>query len=817
MQILRSPFIVFTLLALCFLACFVGFYSHGWHALLPWGGAGLPKYIALIALILFVYFVFWKMMKLSPWFFGVLVCFFVTLVADVFWPFLTTIIFLLSSLCLGRLILKLTRYEGWANSNITSFLVGVGVYGTLTGVLAHFSFNYSSLYLLLTIIPFALSPNLTGAFFVSIFQSFYKNIKVAHISWLNTYLMLGMLVHFIFALMPEVGNDALVFHLFVATQMKSSQGWSFNPDLYAFAVIPMLANWIFSFAYLLGGEAAARLENLIFTYVLMLQCYNLALWLGANERAAKIAALIFIFTPIAFLETNSIFVEGVWSAYILAALTLLLKFTYSPESKRQSINLAIAGLFIGLALTAKVITVNILLCFSPILLFHYRAFIQRQHFSALVTGLCLLLLIGLQPYVYAFFVTSNPIFPFFNAIFKSPFFPVENFDNPLFKTGLTWDFIYRIIFKAEQYIEGTTGAGGFQFLLGLPIAFCFALYNKNTKVLGILVFSLASIALIFYSQSYLRYIYPFYVFLTAAILASISPQMSNESVVKKPLLITVGAIVFLNALFLSSASWCYRSVPYTSIINNQLKKNFIYERLPVREAIDLVNVINVEKSPVAFVTQNTYAAFLDAEALYPHWYNYSFQNALNSIKTENDFIKLSKKYRTNIFIIDSNWRSQEVLKIVLGGTNLVFDFGRFSVRKLKEDLYFSTELLKNTDFDGLNDWNLAADTHYDSEKKFLVVSLTAHAMQVIAVAEKTKYLQEITASCHQLGAKVRLQINWVDKNKAFLAASNEVFDCKTDWAVHRQSVQSPGDAAYAVVYAAAYDDKLIKVKRVSLK
>jgi|GEM_PF-1340274 len=816
MQTQTNFFFSALIIALSIIAACTGLYLQGWHGLLPWSSAGLQKYIFILALVFSLYCIAWRSTRVSSWLFGVACCFLIAFISDNAWPLLILIIFALSSLFLGRILLNYAGYENWQSSNINAFLIGAGFYGTLTSILVHFPINYSGLYLSFLLLPIVISPRLVSAFLLGLYQDLAQVKQEEKINFINIFIMIAMIIHFIFVLMPEVGNDALMFHLFVATQVKSSHQWSFNPTLYAFALIPMLSDWLMSFAFLLGGEVAARIQNLLFTYVLVFQCYKYALWLGADQKAAKLAALIFLITPVVFLETNTIFVESVWAAYVLAAFYLLFTFIYSENAHRKSSNLVIAGVFLGLALTAKVITANIIVCFVPVVFLYFRAFLQSRYLLSIIAGLFLMLLIGVAPYIYSYIITSNPVFPFFNAVFKSPLYLQENFDNLLFKSGLTWDFIYSAIFKADKYIEGTTGAGGFQFLLGLPVALYLILLKRNIKSLVVFVFSVMSVAFIFHSQSYLRYVYPFYVLLTALIVSSLSPYLS-EVRYKKIFLILVGIIIFMNAIFLSSASWCYRNVPLSTIFDDQIKKNFMHESFPVRQAIDLVNVINTDHAPVALITRNTYAAYLNSEGLYPNWYNFKFRNDITSLKSRSDFMKVSTSYNTSIFIVDANWAFPDALNIILENTELVFDYGRFSVRKLKESALFVDELLKNTEFNGVGDWNLGEGAQYDKVEKSLAVSLTGHAMQVIPVSENTKYLQEMLAACVQSDAKVRLQINWAAKDKELISASNSVFDCKQDWTSYHQIVKSPAGAAYAVVYVAAYDDKKIKVKRASFK
>ena len=111
--------------------------------------------------------------------------------------------------------------------------------------------------------------------------------------------------------------------------------------------------------YMLAGETGARLTNLIFTYVMAYQGYQIATWLGGNPKSSKFAALLFLSTPLAFTESSSLLVEAIWGTYIVAGIVATLRL-FKAGARNADSNLKVSGLMLGFAAATKAITLSIL-------------------------------------------------------------------------------------------------------------------------------------------------------------------------------------------------------------------------------------------------------------------------------------------------------------------------------------------------------------------------------------------------------------------------------------------------------------------------
>src|SRR4029453_11932906 len=126
-------------------------------------------------------------------------------------------------------------------------------------------------------------------------------------------------IHALLAARPEAGYDASAMHLKFAELLQHEPRWRFAVGRCAWAVRPLVADLQFAAAFLLDGERAAKLLNVVFAGLLGVLAYRLLLLHARREVALACVALLGS-TPLAFLETSWLFVENLWTAFLLATL-----------------------------------------------------------------------------------------------------------------------------------------------------------------------------------------------------------------------------------------------------------------------------------------------------------------------------------------------------------------------------------------------------------------------------------------------------------------------------------------------------------------
>ena len=741
---------------------------------------------------------------------GIIAIGFIAILTGAVWPLFVNLLFALSSYVVGLSILSVLNIRKSSVSDLTAFLIGAGLYGTAVGLLAHFPINYPGVYWVALLIPVILGRSLI----IKAVRKLEKlKYQAAEYRWLDLSIVLGILVHFSVALMPEVGHDALAMHLFIPGHMLHSHEWGFDVSTYVWAVMPMMGDWLYSLVYILGGETAARLINVGFIFLLSWLLRELVIWAGGNALGARWAVLIFFVTPLTFTESSSLFIESIWTAFIIGGTLLIFRAVSSSSDSKTC--LLIAALLFAFALAAKAVSFTIIPVLALILVFYYRAWLNKENFRAIYLSLVLFLSIGSIPYVTAWYITGNPVFPFFNEYFQSSYYPPVNFSaSAIFEKGVAWDTIYRITFESDKFLESRPGAAGFQWLLLLLPALVMFITSGNRKGLMLIFVGILAVIFSFQQTAYLRYILPSYVILTAAIGLVLSIVFSGKNYMLQGFVVLLSIItVCLNILFFNSGTY-YGHFVYKALLSDAGRVQYLQEKLPIRRSVELVNQLNIDQKPVAIFAAPLMAG-LYADALYSSWYNKSFQSLVNKSKNAEEIVDVLLGKGVDYLILDEHRVSPEKRQIIKEVTEEIVDYGAVSVRVISDKYRFNVELLKDTKFTQGSYWRLSVGARLTADG--IIVKRTSPATQSVAVSSGQRYRLSIKANCLDKPAKGRLQVNWLDVESKFISTNIRVFECSPESKMYSMDVYAPQDAKKAIVYVTGHTDSAVIMHEVSFR
>ncbi|WP_431480514.1 phospholipid carrier-dependent glycosyltransferase [Pseudomonas thivervalensis] len=724
------------------------------------------------------------------------------------WPVIVVAVFALSATVLGRWMLRQATSVDWS----VHLLVGAGTFGTLTGLAAYVPINYPWLYGALLSLPLLLGHKhlaSTGRELLRHIQA-TRSAQTPLQTGLDVLICSFACLYVLVAFMPEVGHDALAMHLFVPSHLAQRHQWSFDASTYVWAVMPMLADWIYSIVYMLAGETAARLSNSAFTLLLAWQIRNMTLWAGGSATSARWASLIFLSTPLAFAESSSLHIESAWTAFMMAGTLAILKVSrFTPDPRERLSQLLLAGVLLGFALATKAVTLSVLPVLLVILLLQLKAWAIPGIAKTLLLGSAGLTLAGATPYLSAGYLTGNPVFPFFNAVFHSPLWPNFNFEPPAtFGTGMTWDTLYRMVFKSPQFIEGRVGAAGFQWLL-LPTAAVAVLLSGNRKALCILLVGAGAMFMTFHSTAYLRYVFPSFA-LFSVILAL---PFSDARIFPRSLAIVAGAVLVLtNTRFIQAATY-YGDINPSALSSQAGRDAYLLERLPIRKMVDTVNALNSGYQPVA-VFASPLMAGLHGDALYASWYNLKWKNAFDAATSPLALTQHLRQRQVKWLVIDLKSLPQAQLDRLLTVSTSYARLGDLDLRKLNVT---HDERLLNPELSSLEGWSLTSPSTYDASRKILTVNVKTPATQRVEVTPGLTYINSVSARCATTATAGRVQANWMDDQGDFITASIETFDCTKQWETHEMSVVAPANATSVIIYASGHTDTPLEFKSLSFR
>ena len=736
---------------------------------------------------------------------GVVLILFLSIAAGMLWQLTVCILFGFSCFIVGRELLRVLGINTEVLSGSVIFLVGATIFATIIGLWAHTPYNYKGIYSLVLFGPLLFEKG--------IFQNFFQIIKSVRIqspisNLFETVIATVALIYFLLALMPEVGYDSLVSHLFLPEFIAYNHQWNFDVTKYVWTVMPMQGDWIYTLVNMLAGEYAVRIINISFIFVLCWLIHDLVNWAGGNDLGGKCSILIFLLTPLTFLEASSLYIESIWSAFIVGGTLSFFKLMTSDNKKE---NLIVSAVLLSSGLAAKAVTFMALPVLLLFCLVGYKYWYKKSVIPSILLGLMIFFLIGSIPYFTAYLITGNPVFPFFNEYFQSPFYSTAKFGGSIYGTGVTWDTIYNITFNASNYLEGGLGSAGFQWLLLLLPSLVFLGFMKHRKGLALAFFAIMVFVFTFYATAYLRYIFPSVVMLCAVIGISISNVFFNQKKHLRHILYTFIIITIgLNVFFLRSATH-YGSIKLEPIFSEGGRRDYIQSRLPIRNAVSLINELNFHNTPVAVFSEPQVAG-MKADYLVPNWYNNTFQGLIFSADTSQKMQKIFFDNGVEFIILDEGWYTNETRLILQDVTVHIQSFGSISVRRVKAR---NIELINDKQFVENEFWHFSEGVKRNNPG--VTVSVNSPATQIVAVKEKRNYLLSVRASCVTDIATVRMQVIWMDKKKVLIEPFIKVFECSRVSKRHSVQVFSPKSASFGLVFAVGHSNVPINVEEVSFQ
>ncbi|HEU4597865.1 MAG TPA: hypothetical protein VFS10_22245, partial [Pyrinomonadaceae bacterium] len=264
------------------------------------------------------------------------------------------------------------------------------------------------------------------------------------------------------AALPDLSWDVLDYRLINAE--RALRGWpmiegDFFPVRFPFNPAPDMVMGLGR--YLLGYRLGTLVNFAVLVWTAMLLERLLRAFVK-SDRARCLCVLVLVLTEHLLFEVNNYMVDLLALPLLLEAARLALETEGGERGRRDFVR---AGLYLGAALAFKL--TNLAFAAPVVLLFAYRLLKREARFDlkAAVYGLACVLL-PLAPYsVYIFWQTGNPVFPLYNWIFKSPYWPVLDtrterwgpiVDDPRFKNLKAWEVLLWPLLHPFR-VENTAG------------------------------------------------------------------------------------------------------------------------------------------------------------------------------------------------------------------------------------------------------------------------------------------------------------------------------------------------------------------------
>ena len=650
------------------------------------------NFLALVSVILVSLQLFKKIFKIKNTYFlsviFIFLCF--LLLKNLYIIFFGSFLFLAFYIT-GRLFHRLLKVELNKNDCLIYYLSGLGVVGLLIYVFETANIHNTNNYIFFCLTVFLFSiKNLRQIVNENIF--IIKN----NLSF-NPFIYFVLSIYFMVICMPENGYDALAHHLFIPSTMKWQGFWDNNIDFYVYSVMPHLVDQVYSFIFILfENENLIKAVNFFSLCISIYMVKNILALNKFNLNYFSLVILSILTFPMSYLLASTAFIDLTFTAFVTSSLYFLFKFITNNNTKY----LLLASIFLGFSLASKALSLVYIFVYSLLLLNHlFKENNLRSIIKFLTIFIVPLFVIGSYPYINAYAITENPLFPLYNDIFKSPFYSISPFING-YTSGISYDFIDKITFKSSRYIEGYRGSNGFLIgMLFIP-AIVLSIFYNNRNALKLLIISATLIYLLCLGTAYLRYIYSAMIIMIAGIFLFFGTIIKNENhniKIKKMFTILIVLSVLANIIFLNKAAHINGVISKEVITNETAKKTFQLAINPIKIAIEKINKLNTNNENVLFYSL-PFTYNISANAVIFEWYNTKFQNKLLLNADSSDKIRtLFDEYQIKYIIFDPDfpkrrfnmvWEDEQINKmndLIKKETVLIENIGSIDIRRIKDN------------------------------------------------------------------------------------------------------------------------------------
>jgi 4-amino-4-deoxy-L-arabinose transferase-like glycosyltransferase len=446
---------------------------------------------------------------------------------------------------------------------------------------------------------------------------------------------------------PEAASDALAMHLMVPHQVAAQGRWSFDFHSYLWAVVPMGADWLYTTASLLGGEAAARLSNFTLLVAVTLLVHRQVRRALPGPLASLLVAGCAA-APIVFQESFSLWVENLLTLVLLAAALIVARSWARPRGP----DLAAFALVAGGALMTKSLGLLVLPLVAALAASVIAApAAARPPARDAAFALLLLVAVGGGTYLYAFAVTGNPLFPYFNEVFKSPHYTGRLVDERWMGHGSP-ALLYEMTFRSSVFGELYDGAFGFHHLLLLPAGVLVAFLRWPRAARAVLAATRALAALLVLGMQYLRDLYPL-LWAAAVLEAEALAVLLHLPPLRKPVLATVGAAMLANLAFMPTGFYLLRDFPVDTVFSGAARQRFVTDEAPYRKLNEAINADGGARTRVLYLGA-PWGAFLEGVPIYSNWYNPALEARVTQAETEEMAAQILAEERVTHVILDSD-------------------------------------------------------------------------------------------------------------------------------------------------------------------
>lgn len=421
--------------------------------------------------------------------------------------------------------------------------------------------------------------------------------------------------------LPSLNFDDNSAHLTVQSQLLRDGYYRMDIASLVWSLQPWFNNTWHAMAALLQGAESRAAVNLIWLVLGITGAYRLPIALGAGRLAALLAATVFASHPLTAYYGTTLQVDGP-SAVILLHLAAVL---CSPGIERRSA--WVPGALIGVMLALKL--TNVAYVLLPCLYITWIA-VRHGRVGWWARVVLVALFTGCSSYAYATALTGSPVFPLFNGLFQSPYFPPESFSDDRWLAGVGPGIVWEVTFDTSRFMEAYPGALGLSLTALLGGAVLALVQPGRSRWL--LAVALVPAAILFAQMQYVRYIFP-----SLVLLGVVAVVALHGAFARRPALLVTTLVILcgVNLSLMPRPSWITAGGAWAALVKNGKAQLPVLVRsaTPHHALLDRM----LDRDPEACVLntdRRPFTARMSGRALSVAWYDQQMNRAVSWSKQD---------------------------------------------------------------------------------------------------------------------------------------------------------------------------------------
>lgn len=459
---------------------------------------------------------------------------------------------------------------------------------------------------------------------------------------------------------PGLDGDAASMHMRIVREILIKGYWNYDVTEYIFASWPLGPQLNYAANFLIGGVEAVKVD-VFFQFLSLLLLIVCGGGFGPRSIGLYLAAA-FCIMPMFVREISGLFIEITLCGFTVAAAVLA-----SSAIRRKSIELVLLALLCAAGASASKLFG--LLLIPTLLVLFLIVGLKNWWMGKWPTGptwpkyrvgliaLCTTIL-GSYFYVMSFIKSGNPFLPFLNGIFKSEFFPVENFVDRNWIGHLSWDILWKITYQSSKYEQSADGSMGLAIIFLVVCCISLLKFSRRNSLaaipLGMGVIYLLAVGL---QIQYIRYLLPGFVLIASSITYYMSLLFRRHNLFAW--IFIASALIYADLFGLPASRFINgllhiraRSFIAAEYVHGVPSLNFTEETMSGHKYVS--NVFNAlqRDNTTVLMLGCPFGAYFNSRTIYATWPNYSWIKQESKLLEPGEFDRFLKANNVSHVVID---------------------------------------------------------------------------------------------------------------------------------------------------------------------